>query len=194
MPYIPLIAGGSLALSIVSLFIRGGLLPGSLPGLLQLFAGVLLWDKIPVGVRRLSLLLAVVGIFCLAITTQSFPLATLGKNQQIIGMLAAIGLLRKIPLPKFQKSLPRGPKAFWQTLFALNWLASVMNMSALAIFSDRIAAEGEGRLNTFQGIYLARAFSLAALWSPMFIAMGVALVYAPGADYRVLMQIGRAHV
>lgn len=37
---------------------------------------------------------------------------------------------------------------------------------------------------------LSRGFSLAALWSPFFIAMGVALTYAPGADYRMLLLWG----
>ncbi|PLX89603.1 MAG: hypothetical protein C0619_10935 [Desulfuromonas sp.] len=159
-------------------------------GLFQLVAGAILWLKVPIGVRRVSLVLLVGGIAIFFMATEPPSLVTaISKNQQMIAMLAAIGLLRYSPRLKTAETIPQGPRAIWQTLFGLHWLASVINISSLLIFSDRLA-EKNGHLKWFQGMMLSRGFSMAALWSPFFVAMGVALTYAPGADYRQMMLWG----
>lgn len=156
------LAGISLALSFVASLLAGfTLLPQLVPGVLKLLAGLLLWLHVPDGVRRVSLGLLVVGGTSLMISPQvvSFS-AVVSKNQQLIAMLAAIGLLRYAPQPNVEKNSPRGRKAVWQNLFGLHWLASVINISALAIFADRLV-RSNNRLGTFQGIMLSRDFSLA---------------------------------
>lgn len=133
------IAGVCLALAVLS-SVAAGLfgLPVAVPGLLQVLAGALLWTRVTPGVRRVSLVLLVAGAAALGFAHHPAPLlAAISKNQQMIAMLTAIGLLRYAPQPKVADSSPRGPRALWQTVFGLHWLASVINISALAIFSDR---------------------------------------------------------
>ncbi|MBN2793054.1 MAG: hypothetical protein JXQ81_11145 [Desulfuromonadales bacterium] len=190
MPHLFRWAGIFLAFSVLA-SLAAGLIggPASTAGLFQLVAGVLLWQQVPRGVRRVSLLLLIVGILALVIAPRSVDLgAAISKNQQMIAMFAAIGLLRYSPQPK-AVSTPTGPRALWQTLFGLHWLGAVINISSLVIFSDRMVG-ADGKLQGFQGLMLSRAFSLAALWSPFFVAMGVALTHAPGADYLPLTLWG----
>lgn len=191
MPLLMRLAGVALALSILSSLAAGLFgLPPAVAGFFQLVAGVMLWVKVPAGVKRVSLILLVGGIAVFFFSSHPpQPLDAISKNQQMIAMLTAIGLLRYAPQPKVAGSTPQGSRALWHTLFGLHWLASVINISALAIFSDRLA-DGNQRLQGFQGKMLTRGFSLAALWSPFFVAMGVALTYAPGADYRMLLLWG----
>lgn len=183
-------AGIFLAFSVLASLAAGlSGFPVSFAGLFQLVAGVLLWQQVPRGVRRVSLLLLIVGILALVMAPRSVDLgAAISKNQQMIAMFSAIGLLRYSPQPK-AVSTPTGPRALWQTLFGLHWLGAVINISSLVIFSDRMVG-ADGKLQGFQGLMLSRAFSLAALWSPFFVAMGVALTYAPGADYLPLTLWG----
>jgi len=183
-------AGIFLAFSVIASLIAGLTgLSASAAGLFQLLAGVLLWQQVPRGVRRVSLLLLVVGAVALVIAPRPADLgAAISKNQQMIAMFAAIGLLRYSPQPKVATT-PRGPKALWQTLLGLHWLGAVINISSLVLFSDRMVG-ADGKLKGFQGLMLSRAFSLAALWSPFFVAMGVALTYSPGAAYLSLTLWG----
>lgn len=183
-------AGIFLAFSVLaSLVAELSGLSSAVAGLLQLIAGALLWSHVPRGVRRVSLFLLVSGSVALVITPYPITLGeVISKNQQMIAMFAAIGLLRYSPQPR-RVATPRGPKALWQTLFGLHWLGSVINISSLVLFSDRMVG-ADGKLKGFQGVMLSRAFSLAALWSPFFVAMGVALTYAPGADYLPLTLWG----
>lgn len=185
------LAGILLAVSILSSLVAGLFeVTPAIAGFLQLLAGCLAWMSVPRGIRYVSLVLLLSGIVtCILAPVPPSFFNAISKNQQMIAMLAAIGLLRYSPKPKIAGTLPRGPRAIWQTLFGLHWLASVINISSLAIFSDRLADENV-RLRRFQGMMLSRGFSLAALWSPFFVAIGVALTYAPGASYQRLMLWG----
>ena len=191
MAFLVPLAGILLALSILASLATGlANLPQVVPGILQLISGVILWPHVPARVRRQSLYLVLVGCVCLLASTQTVSLTTaFSKNHPLIAMIAAIGMLRRVQLSKDKEDLPQGQKALWQTLFGVHFLGSAINVSALAIFADHLV-DTRGRLQSFQGVMLARGFSLAALWSPFFVAMGVALTYAPGANYRTLMLWG----
>ena len=157
------------------------------PGLLQLSAGLILWPALPASVQRQSIVLVFVGLLCLYFSPHPVSLLlAISKNGKLISLLAAIGLLRRVPLPENIQVPLRGYKALWQTLFGLHWFGSVLNISALAIFSDSVTRQ-TGRLKPFQGVMLTRSSSLAALWSPFFIAMGVVLTYATNANYWTLI-------
>jgi hypothetical protein len=155
----------------------------SLPaGLLQWAGAALLLSQVPARVRGQSLFLAAAGILALLAggVDGSRLLEALGKNQEMIAMLAAVGCLRLIPLSGKAGSLPAGRRAIWQTLFGVHWLGSITNISAIILFGDRMSGIS-GKLEPRQALVLARGFALAALWSPFFVAMGVALSQAPGA-------------
>ncbi|PLY02482.1 MAG: hypothetical protein C0622_05365 [Desulfuromonas sp.] len=184
------LAGIALALSVLASLAAG--LTGTsaaFAGAFQLLAGVLLWRHVPRGVQRVSLILLIAGSAALLFAPRAVDLGgAISKNQQMIAMFAAIGLLRYAPQPK-EVTTPQGSRALWQTLFGLHWLASVINISSLAIFSDRMIGN-DGKLGGFQGLMLSRGFALVALWSPFFVAMGVALTYAPGSSWLPLTLWG----
>lgn len=185
------LAGILLAGSVLTALAAGfGDLPQVIPGVLQLVSGVILWGLVPAGVRGQSLFLMLAGCACLLLSPQATPISTaLSKNYQMIAMFAGVGLLRRIPVPREERGLPLGKRALWQTLFGIHWMGSAINISAMAIFADRLSDEN-GRLTPFQGVMLARGMALAALWSPFFVAMAVVLTNAPGADYRQLLIWG----
>jgi hypothetical protein len=151
-------------------------------GLLQLAAAALLFHRVSPRVRVLSLLLAVAGGLALLATAADLAaiLDAFCKNQAMIAMLAAVGSLRLVPLPANAAALSEGRRAIWQTLFGVHWFGSIANLSAVVLFGDRMASAAS-RLEPSQAMVLARGFGLAALWSPFFVAMGVALAEAPGA-------------
>ncbi len=177
------LAGWLLFLSILAALGSGYLGLSPLPaGLLQLAVAVLLFGRVSRMVRVQSLLLAAAGVAALlAAGVRGEALLTAWcRNQAMIAMLAAVGFLRLVPLSPTAGALPTGRRALWQTLFGVHWLGAVTNLSAVVLFGDRMAAPAS-RLEQTQAVVLLRGFALAALWSPFFVAMGVALSQAPGA-------------
>jgi len=160
-------------------------------GAMQLIAVVLLWDKVPTSVRRscffiiaLSSLFYWWGNVSFAILISAFS-----KNHSIIAMLAAVGFLRIIAVPDINNCSATGRKAFWRTVFGVHWLGAVLNVSAIILLGDRMVSDGH-RLGSTQCLLLTRGFALAALWSPFFVAMGVALTNAPGSNIWPLVLWG----
>ncbi|WP_372743034.1 hypothetical protein, partial [Neptunomonas sp.] len=78
--------------------------------------------------------------------------------------------------------------AFWKTLLGVHLFGSVINLSALMIMAERLSQKQP--LTMTQAATLSRGFGTAALWSPFFAAMGVALINAPGAHLFVLAMAG----
>ena len=153
-----------------------------LSGLLQLTVALLLFNRVSTRVRVQSLCLAGLGLAALAAAQvdRTLFLSAFTHNQAIIAMLAAVGFLRMVPRPDSAEDLPRGRAALAKTLFGIHWSGATINFSAMVLFGDRLALHS-GSLVKIQGQVLARGFGLAALWSPFFVAMGVALSQAPGA-------------
>ncbi len=166
-----------------------GFLSPLVAGGLQVGSAVFLWRDISSGVRKLSYFLLVLGFACFSVDPgKIFSAAPLVKNHSMIAMLAAIGTLRLAAASVLEKSPPVGRKALWQTVFGVHWLGSFINVSALVIFGDKLSFPRN--MTPFQGTVLTRGFALAALWSPFFVAMGVALTYAPGAHFSTLILWG----
>ncbi|MCX7129651.1 hypothetical protein [Aeromonas sp.] len=81
-----------------------------------------------------------------------------------------------------------GRKGLWSTMASLNLLGAVINLSVLFIIGDRL--ERNGTLERRQVMVLSRIFCAAAFWSPFFVAMAVALTYAPGLQLSHLLPFG----
>lgn len=71
---------------------------------------------------------------------------------------------------------------------SLNLLGAVINLSVLFIIGDRL--ERGGTLERRQVMVLSRLFCAAAFWSPFFVAMAVALTYAPGVQLASILPFG----
>lgn len=81
-----------------------------------------------------------------------------------------------------------GRKGLWSTMASLNLLGAVINLSVLFIIGDRL--EKNGTLERRQVMVLSRIFCAAAFWSPFFVAMAVALTYAPGLQLSRILPFG----
>jgi hypothetical protein len=162
----------------------------NLAGGLQIVAAALLWSDVPLSLRWQSLCLALLGLAGLFWASGDVSvLSAVSRNQRMIAMLAAIGILRLVSIPVSDKPIPVGRRALWQTLFGIHWLGAFINVSAIVIFGDHLSSDRR-HLSAFQGLILTRGFALAALWSPFFVALGVALINAPGAHYLPLLLWG----
>ena len=111
------------------------------------------------------------------------------QNNGLIVMLYCVGFLRLIANDAATpEALPRGKSAFLQTLLGVHLLGAVINMSVLVLMAERLQAQQA--LGKQATIVLNRGFSMAALWSPFFAAMAVALTYAPGAQLHPVVLTG----
>lgn len=154
-------------------------------GFSALAALVLLWPRTRRTQRIQCTIFVTAGFACLAIAWhqgyQELPVRQmLTQNHLLISLLSAVSFLRLItdtrgtgrPTPK------AGENAFWQTITGIHLFSSVINLSALIIFGDALSKKQ--KLDRTSATSLQRGFSLAALWSPFFAAMGTCLLYAPG--------------
>ncbi len=157
-------------------------------------AGGLLFTSVNRMQRIQTLSLLLLGVLALAWSAAgglelswTRPLAI---NQSIMAMFAAVSFLRIVSGPKLDttEQLPRGRGALVRTLVGTSLFGAIVNLSAFAIISERVAENG--KLTRLQAITMSRAFSCAAFWSPFFVAMGVALTYAPGAQLWTLVGVG----
>jgi hypothetical protein len=82
----------------------------------------------------------------------------------------------------------QGRKGVWSTMASLNLLGAVINLSIIFIVGDRL--ERQGTLERRQVMVLSRLFNAAAMWSPFFVAMAVAVTYSPGLQLSVIMPFG----
>ncbi len=171
------------AMIVLAMAHGAGALPAWPAGLAAWLAGALLWPRLDRRQRRFAFALSGLGVLALlaalwqGLVPQWSRLLT--QNTALLGMLAAVSFLQLVGLGDAAEELPRGPRARWLTLGGVHLFGAVINMSAVFIMAERMAAGG--RLSHAQAALLARGFLAAALWSPFFAAMAVALTYAPGA-------------
>ena len=111
-------------------------------------------------------------------------------NIHIVALIASVTFLRLISLPGDQSepSLPRGNRALVKTAWGLHTFASVINLSAVMLFGNRM--EKGGKINRLQAILFSRAFASGCYWSPFYVSIATALVYAPGSDFITLVLAG----
>lgn len=190
------LAGWILSIAVVLSVMRGfGLaISGVVPGIAFWIAGMLLVTRVR-GLARIQMFvmlgIGIAGLIYTAAIGGDMQLAkAISANQALLAMLAGVTFLRLISLPAVDAGEhdPRGPHALWRTLFGVHLFGSVINLSAVMILGDRLSRRAS--LTELQSTVLSRGFSLAALWSPFFAAMGIALSNAPGAQLMTLSMVG----
>ncbi|UTW13750.1 hypothetical protein [Marinobacterium rhizophilum] len=175
----------------------GGPVAPQIPGALAWSAGLLLFSRLG-GIQRIQVMLMLgLGGSGLLLAAYQGELTTYGaqalaNSQVLIAMLVGVGFLRLVALPATagNHSLPRGRASLCKTLLGTHLFGAAINFSALTIIGDRLHSERP--LTPLQALVLSRGFGLAALWSPFFVAMGVALTLAPGAGLLPLSLSGLA--
>ena len=116
--------------------------------------------------------------------------AIITGNTELLTMVAAVGFLKLVALPKSGKTrtLPVGPKAYMQTLSGLSLTSAVINISSPILLADRIHSVRP--LQRFTTQSMTRVFCGAACWSPFFAAMAVVLTYTGSASMPWLIVAG----
>ena len=114
----------------------------------------------------------------------------ISANIHVIALIASVTFLRLISLPgdQAQAPLPTGKTALVKTAWGLHLFASVINLSAVMIFGNRM--EKAAKINRLQAVLFSRAFCNGCYWSPFYVSIATALVYAPGSDFITLVLAG----
>ena len=164
------------------------------PGLAGWLAAAMLFRRLPRAmVYQISGMLAV-GLGCMAwVILNGNPLdltRAVSANIHVVALIASVTFLRLITAPGDQAtdSIPRGKQALVKTAWGLHLFASVINLSAIMIFGNRM--EQAAKINRLQVILFSRAFCSGCYWSPFYVSIATALVYAPGSDFITLVLAG----
>ena len=114
-------------------------------------------------------------------------------NTGLLTMITSVGFLRLVAIPttdpsESSQNLPRGHRAFCQTLASTALFGAVINISAPMLIADHIHHERPLTRLTSQSI--TRIFAGAASWSPFFAGTAVVLTVIPEASLFWLMVTG----
>ncbi len=156
-------------------------------------AALLLWPRVP-HVQRVQVIaiLALGTFFGLWGMSRGavFSLEqALGQNQVILAMLAAVSFLKLVNRPIVEgERIPVGRAAFARTLFGLHVFGATINITAVVIVADRLAAQAP--FERLHALMISRGFCLSVMYSPFIAGMGLALALAPGARLEVLALAG----
>lgn len=157
-------------------------------------AAILLMRKLPRAMIIQISVMLFVGSACLFWSLESISqlplLNILSANHKLLALIAAVSFLRLITQPDISNNspLPTGKTAVLKTLWGLHLFSSVITMSAMMIFGNRI--EKEAKINRLHAIMFSRTFACGCFWSPFYVAIATALLYAPGSDLLVLSLAG----
>lgn len=156
-------------------------------------ATVLLGPFLDPAARRQCLILYLCALLMLAVALlQGARLSwssLLLPNIDMVTLFAAVSCLNLATQALARSSgTVTGWRGVVSTLAAVNLLGAVINMSVLFVVGDHLARDG--RLERRQVIMLSRIYCCAAFWSPFFIAMAVAMTYAPGMVFSALLPLG----
>lgn len=179
-----------LVMSIISTLFDLPLWPAAILGWL---ATCRLGRRLPKASRRQALWLGGIGLLFWATAllrqTPASPLTAVVTNQPLLMMFAGVSFL-SLATPVQDPAKGRKPGSLIGTLLGVHLFGAVINISVLYLFGDRM--QRNDTLDRRQVIVLGRSYSAGAAWSPFFVAMGVALAYAPGLDFMALLPWGLA--
>jgi len=119
----------------------------------------------------------------------------LTQNTLLVAMLAAVTFLQLVAPASGASSGDKTQRpAPWRRLAqaatAVHLIGAVINLSMVVITAEQWLRRGFSSLPEAMARAVARGFLAAALWSPFFAAMAVALTYAPGASLLAIAQYG----
>lgn len=102
----------------------------------------------------------------------------LKEHLRLAMLLAAVNFIRLAATLERQPQSP-GQKQFLLTLGGMHLFSSVANFSSLLLVGDQL--KRHGRLDLISRLVLARAFSLAVLWSPFLSILPLVLEQVPNS-------------
>lgn len=171
----------------------GGDLAMWLSGAVAWLAALLLWPRVTTAQRVQMVIIVSVGVVLASwAMLRGTPISlqqALGQNQLILAMLAAVSFLKLVNRPVVAgEQVPVGRAAFLRTLLGLHLFGATLNITAVVIFADRLAAQAP--FTRLQALMISRGFCLSVMYSPFIAGMGMALALAPGSRLEVLALAG----
>jgi len=163
-------------------------------GVFAWFAAVLLVSQLSKSQMVQISILLIIGIvtltFGIKLGSQPQWLRLLDNNVGLLSMLAAVSFLRLVAMQSKESSgyIPRGVRAYWQTMIAVALFGAFINMSAPILIADRVS--GGRKLGLFAAKSIVRSFVGGPTWSPFFAGMAVVLTYVADADLLIVMAFG----
>jgi ABC-type multidrug transport system fused ATPase/permease subunit len=160
-------------------------LPIAIPALFAWIAVALAMSAISRSARKQTFILLGLGLLMifgayLYGTTINWNTALSG-NLPMLTMFVAVSFLSLTNPQQSQTVLERGKKGILSNLLTCHLLGAVINISIVFVVGDRLSQNK--KITSAQTMTMMRGFTAAAFWSPFFVATGVALTYAPGAQW-----------
>lgn len=167
----------------------------TITGVIAFTAGFLLLPDVDYRQQRTVAALLVLGLVMMWYAHQHGAqfrwVDVLARNTVLLSMLLSVSFLKLVTLPgdtTNMKSLPRGIKAFRNTLLSVALFGSVINISAPIVIADRLHSEKP--LNFFAARSIVRVFTACACWSPFFAGTAVVLTYVDGVRLPLIVISG----
>ena len=171
------------------------------PAVSPLTTAVFAWLSLIILIRQLPRVMLIqisfmimTGIGCMLWSIDAMEqipfVSILSANHKLLAVIVAVSFLKLITQLDTSTGdpLPTGKNAVLKTLWGLHLFSSVITLSAMMIFGNRI--EKETTINRLHGIMFSRSFACGCFWSPFYVAIATALLYAPGSDLLVLSLAG----
>lgn len=159
--------------------------PPYLPALASWLAIGYCWSALNRSARKQSAILFGLGVLMLVwgvlhgVGLDFYNAAT--RNLPLLSMFVAVSFLALTNPEQEDQSQPTGRKGFWSTILSCHLLGAAINLSIIFVVGDRLTRKNP--LTDEQIRVLMRGFCAGAYWSPFFVAFGVAMTYAPGAQW-----------
>jgi hypothetical protein len=157
-------------------------------------AFLLLIDHLPRKMLIQASLMLSVGVICMFWSLDDLSQLPFEKifsaNHKLLAVIAAVSFLRLISQAgnDTDESLPFGKIAVLKTIWGLHLFSSIITLSAMMIFGSRI--EKEAIINRLHAIMFSRTFACGCFWSPFYVAIATAVLYAPGSNLFILSLAG----
>lgn len=164
-----------------------------LSGLCGLFASTLLFIDLRFSAKiQVGILFGIGSVFLLYAYQHGTTINlvdAISRNALLVSMILSVGFLRLLLETEDNPTvLPRGRRAYLNTLVALGVFGSVINISAPIMICDRL--EQEQPIDHFMARSATRVFCMCSTWSPYFAGAAVILTYVHGVDLSQVMITG----
>jgi len=111
-------------------------------------------------------------------------------NQDIIAMILGVSFIVLVTNTNINhKSKLRGKSAVIQTILLLHFLGSIINLSVITIFAEKLKI-ATNKISLGNALLLSRGYTSGAFWSPFWAASATALALAPGAEVHTQILCG----
>ncbi|WP_052074589.1 hypothetical protein [Shewanella mangrovi] len=163
-----------------------------LPAIISWLAVAFCWPSLGKSAHKQAAILFSCGVLMLlwgAIKGTDVGLfSAISRNLPLLTMFTAVSFLALTNPEAVDTSQPMGKRGFWSTILSCHLLGAVINLSVIFVVGDRL--QRKAPLTRGQVVVLMRGFCSGGYWSPFFIAFGVAMTYANGAQWTHTMVPG----